>query len=293
MGRTRLAVHAAGLLVLPWLFVGTLVAGLEDEAAIPEEGGTKPLLERFGELRTACEGLEGRSRLSARLTLCEALEDALEAAPAALGPDVWLQLSAERCGLLAGLGCDREAFLAWEQHLAGPKGTARTHREALFEAAQAARRCGEHERAVDLYARFLEQPDPEPEPAAGGVQPRAQREQARLWLARSLQEVGRLEEARRRWTALATETDRWDVGVAAFDRLALHAVERKDLEGAAGWLHAARTRWKDPASALTPDGERIRRALVRMSAVDELQLAIATRELRGAVPSFTEVHREP
>ncbi len=287
-GSTRLALHAAGLLVLPWLLAGTLAARLEEDGAIREKGP----LEHVAGLRGACEALEGRSRLVARLQLCEALEDALEAAPAAFGPETRVGLSAERCKLLASLGCDREAFAAWEQHLLGSNDTARLRREALYEAAQAARRCGEHGRAADLYARFLEQPDSEPAGVASGPQPCVQREQARLWLARSLQETGRHEEASRRWAALATETDCWEVGVAAFDRLALDAVERKDLEGAAGWLHAARMRWKDPASVLTPDGERIRRALVRMSAVDELQLAIATRELRRAVPSFTELHQK-
>ena len=168
LGHTPLALHAAGLLILPWLFVGTLAARVVDDVAPREDGGAEGLLERVAGLRGASETLKGRSRLVARLELCETLEKALEAAPAALGAETWLQLSAERCRLLASLGCDREAFAAWEQHLLGSQDSSRPRREAFYEAAQAARRCGEHERAVDLYARFLEQPDAEPAGATGG-----------------------------------------------------------------------------------------------------------------------------
>ncbi|MEO0652816.1 MAG: hypothetical protein AAFZ65_19235, partial [Planctomycetota bacterium] len=66
--------------------------------------------------------------------------------------------------------------------------------------------------------------------------------------------------------------------IEAYDHLARSAVGEGDFGGAAGWIEAARVRWDHAARALTPEGERARRALMRMGALVELRLAIFERE---------------
>ena len=261
------------LRLVGWLAFGGLLVGSEDfRARVGPPAASH--LQGLEAARAACEGTTGSRRLAARLALLDGLTGALadlQQAPA--------ELLAERGQLLSSLGCDVEALGDFEQRLAVTPGGNQL-REALLDAAQAARRCDRHERASVLYAGFLEQADPGS--AGFGDSERELREQVRLWLARSLAKSGRMKQARRRLIALAREATSWSLGIQAYDRLARDAIEQADLTAAAGWLSAARARWHARACALTPEGERIRGALARMSATAELRLAVSSRELQRA-----------
>lgn len=220
-------------------------------------------------LRRTAEQSGGWERLRARVALAEELEAELLGIES-LGA-VRTSLLEELARLFDQLGCPQEAHRAYEELLASGPGL-ESGPDLLFRAAGAARRSGARARAAELYRGFLER-----EPAL--ADPPSRRLQARAWLARLLSELGHGDEARRRWRAIAHDATDPLHGIDAFDRLALDALEAGDREAAAGWLHAARTRFVEAGSQLTPDGERVRRALVRMRANDELSLASRRVEL--------------
>ena len=130
-------------------------------------------------------------------------------------------------------------------------------------------RRGKHaEPALDAYLAVVADPLSEP----------ARRDEAALWAGRVYSELGKLDEARRQWEAVAQRAEDSLQRVDAWDELALAAVDGGDFEGAAGWIAHAREGLADVALEETVQGERVRNALERMRAVRRLERAIAARD---------------
>lgn len=105
-----------------------------------------------------------------------------------------------------------------------------------------------------------------------------QKDDASLWLGTVYVQLERVEDARRVWQRVAeTAEDPLD-RVRAYDELACSAVERGDLEAAAGILERCRDALASVSAEETKLGERMRTALSGMRAHDELQRAVADRE---------------
>lgn len=142
------------------------------------------------------------------------------------------------------------------------------HTRSELEIGHLHRRAGHDREALDAYLNVASDPRAAPE----------RRDDAWLWAARIWERSERHEDARRAWKLVATE------GVSALDRIlayddwALSLVRAGDLEGAAGLLSSCKLALRDVALEETHEGERVRRALLRMRVVDVLPRAIRTRK---------------
>ncbi|HUR28541.1 MAG TPA: hypothetical protein VM509_10165, partial [Planctomycetota bacterium] len=106
----------------------------------------------------------------------------------------------------------------------------------------------------------------------------ARRDEAALWAGRVYAELGKLDEARRQWEAVAQRAEDPLQKIDAWDELALDLVDGGDLEGAAGWIARARETLSEVALEETAQGERVRNALERMRAIRKLERAVAARD---------------
>lgn len=106
----------------------------------------------------------------------------------------------------------------------------------------------------------------------------ARREDAWLWVGSAWKALGRAEDARLAWRRVAEQGSDALARVTAFDELALLYLEESELEGAAGVLDECLRVLSASALEETEEGERVRRALLRMRIVDELPRAIARRK---------------
>ena len=104
-----------------------------------------------------------------------------------------------------------------------------------------------------------------------------QKDDASLWAGTVYAELGRPDDARRAWTRVAESAEDPLDRVRAYDQLALAAVGRGDLEGAAGLLERCREALADSAAEETKLGERVRNAVADMRAHDAVQRAVAKR----------------
>ncbi|MDP6956854.1 MAG: hypothetical protein QF599_12865 [Planctomycetota bacterium] len=106
------------------------------------------------------------------------------------------------------------------------------------------------------------------------------RDEARLWAGRvwhaKSESSGRLE-ALRLWEQVAQHGDDPMDKIRAFDYLALDLIDATDLEGAAGMLERCRETLTSVAEEETRLGERVRKSLTRMRAVNALQRAVEKR----------------
>jgi hypothetical protein len=247
-------VSAAALMALVQVMTGA-AGSLDSE---PSMDAALAELER-------ARSLDGhRERWLARLAAADRLE-------AAAWSDEAEQMQALECvevaaDELVALGILDEAAQLWgrvvERTLDGP-----ARARACLRWAQILRRGGESRAAAAAYERAAEDPQ-----AAAEV-----REEARLWAARMAIEDGDRAAGLRGLERLANSAEDPAFSIRAFDLLARAAIERGDLEGAAGWLETARERWSEECRAVTPRGERVRRGLIGMGSVIELRLAIFDR----------------
>ncbi len=134
------------------------------------------------------------------------------------------------------------------------------------------RRSKHAEPALDAYLAVVDDPKSEP----------ARRDEAALWAGRLYTELGKPNEARRQWEAVAQRSEDSMQRIDAWDELALALVDSGDLEGAAGWIAKARETLADAALEETAQGERVRGALERMRAIRRLERAVAARDNSGA-----------
>lgn len=100
------------------------------------------------------------------------------------------------------------------------------------------------------------------------------REDAWLWVGTSWKALGLLEDARRTWRRVAEQGTDVLARVTAYDELGRLLIEAGDLEGAAGLLDECLRALSGRALEETEEGERLRRALLRMRIVEELPRAI-------------------
>ncbi len=107
--------------------------------------------------------------------------------------------------------------------------------------------------------------------------PARYRDRACLWAGQVNARLGRTSEARAYFERLARGGRDPFTRIRAFDAWAASLVDEEDLEGAAGVLDLCRNEHHDCALEETRHGERVRRALERMSSVDRLAAAIAAR----------------
>jgi tetratricopeptide (TPR) repeat protein len=117
-----------------------------------------------------------------------------------------------------------------------------------------------------------------------------QRDEASLWTARVLADLGRAADAVRIWTRLGDGADDPLDRIRAHDDWARDLVARGDLEGAAGVLERCREKLFDAAQEESRLGERVRNALTSMRALEDLARAIARR--REAPPPAAQTADE-
>lgn len=139
---------------------------------------------------------------------------------------------------------------------------------ARLEIGHLHRRAGRWREALQAYLDAAAEAEAEP----------ARREDAWLWAGSAWKELGRVEEARTAWKRVAGEGTDPLARIVAYDELCLLLLEDADLEGAAGMLDECVRALSPRALEETADGERVRRALLRMRAVEELRRAIARRK---------------
>jgi tetratricopeptide (TPR) repeat protein len=130
------------------------------------------------------------------------------------------------------------------------------------------RRAKQFGAALEHYLAVVDDPLSEP----------VRRDESALWAGRVYAEVGKLDEARRHWEAVAQRAADPLQTIDAWDELALDLVDGGDLEGAAGGIARARETLSEVALEETAQGERVRNALERMRAIRRLERAVAARD---------------
>lgn len=131
-----------------------------------------------------------------------------------------------------------------------------------------------HRRAERWREALQSYLDAAADPAASA----ARRDDAWLWVGSAWRALERPEDARLAWRRVAEQGRDALARIAAFDELALLLLEEAELEGAAGVLDQCLRALSAHALEETEEGERVRRALLRMRVVGELQRAIARRK---------------
>lgn len=106
----------------------------------------------------------------------------------------------------------------------------------------------------------------------------SRREDAWLWVGTSWKALGRRDDARTTWRRVAEQATDVLARVTAYDELGRLLIEQDDLEGAAGLLDECLRALSSRALEETEEGERLRRALLRMRIVEELPRAIEARK---------------
>ena len=168
----------------------------------------------------------------------------------------------------ASLGLHAIAAQEWKEVVeVGPGGS--TTLSSELEWAHSSRRAGHMEEAISAYTRVVE----------GSLLTRSERLEARYWRGRSRLETGSSGAGREDLHTVAVSASDPALSIDAYDHLARDCVTRGDLGGAAGWIESSRVRWAETSASRTPQGDRVRRALMRMSAIVELRLAIFDREV--------------
>ena len=233
-------------------------------------------------LATRIEHASGSERIRLRLELAD-LSAALggdRSLPRSERADAWR----ERAEILSALGCHREAELA-QRHRAELVDEPLELRRALSDAGDCARRAGDHELALAHYRSLLALAPASALHAGQQVEARTLHLRAQLWAGQVASDAGHPDQARAAWRTVVLRAEDPILRVDACDRLALERIASGDLAAAAGWLHHARAVTEPHTGEQTPEGERVRRALVRMRAVDELILATAQRARAQDTPT--------
>lgn len=138
---------------------------------------------------------------------------------------------------------------------------------ARLELAHLLRRTKQLERALAEFEAL----------AALARAPQDRRDEAGLFAGKVQHELGLRAQACRTWQRLAEQAADPLDRIQAWDWLVQDLIDAKDLDGAAGMLERAREALAPIAAEETKLGERVRNAMQRMRAIDELQRAIEKR----------------
>lgn len=235
-----------------------------DEDLPPRLASAAEQLEHAHGARVVLRGMRGAERVAARAAAVRAYRAVLAHWP---HERVVCAEAAFRAGeLLRADGAGDEALVLFRRARAEGAGTEFRARSAI-EIGHLHRRAERWELALDAYCAVAADLDAAPR----------HRDDAALWAGRAWSELGREREAERAWERVArTALDPLD-RVRAYDCLALALVGRGRLEGAAAMLQRCREDLADVASEETEAGERVRKALELMRALDRLRDAIEER----------------
>ncbi len=214
-------------------------------------------------LKVSMYGREGKEREFWRSLAVEAYQ-----AVARFHPDA-VALAAEshfRAGELLRAGQRYEEALREFRACRSLGGDTAFPARAGLEIGHVQRRLGNTRAALDAYLEVV---------SAAGTTP--QRDDAWLWAGRLWHAEGRLEDARRAWRAVSEgDGDALD-RILAYDYLALSWVEISDLEAAAGVLNQCAQALSEKALEETRHGEEVRKAMLRMHAIEALQKEIGLK----------------
>lgn len=138
---------------------------------------------------------------------------------------------------------------------------------AWYEIGHIERRAGKLDAAAAAFVLASE--------ATGGT--RRRREQALLWRARCVAESGQREAAETLLRELVRRIEDPCDRLRAYDQLVLLLVEQGRLAGAVGFFAEAKRSVTDAAQQATELGDRVRRAIEDMRALDALRVAIRSQ----------------
>lgn len=232
--------------------------------AVPKRPTAREQLEYATGLKTGARGQTGAVRDEARAAAVRAYRAVRENFP---GEKPVCAEAAFRAGELLRSGGDTAGALAEFRYAREQGGETPFRVRALLEIGHVERRAQHFQDALTAYEGVSTDAAATP----------GQKDGALLWAGNVYAELGRPDDARRAWTRVAESAEDPLDRVRAYDQLALAAVARGELEGAAGLLERCREALADTAAEETKLGERVRAAVADMRAHDVLQRAVAKR----------------
>lgn len=232
--------------------------------AVPKRPTAREQLEYATGLKTGARGQTGAARDEARAAAVRAYRAVRENFPADGGV---CAEAAFRAGELLRSAGDSAGALAEFRYAREHGGESAFRVRALLEIGHVERRAQHFQDALTAYEGVSTDAAATP----------GQKDDATLWAGTVYAELGRPDDARRAWTRVAESAEDPLDRVRAYDQLALAAVARGELEGAAGLLERCREALADTAAEETKLGERVRNAVADMRAHDVLQRAVAKR----------------
>lgn len=235
-----------------------------EDAVVPRQATAEAQLQFAAAARRAMRGTDGAARETARATAVRAYRAVREfygdRAPACAE-------AAFRAGELLR-AADDTAGASAEFEIARARGEGTPFRaRAGLEIGHLQRRALKLTEALAAYEGV----------SADTAAAQAQRDDAWLWMGRVYADLGRAEEAARAWERVATSAQDPLDRVRAFDFLALARLAAGDADGAATVLARCRDALSDVAQEETQTGERVRNALQRMRANDDIERNRARR----------------
>jgi tetratricopeptide (TPR) repeat protein len=231
---------------------------VDSEAQAPRRSSRTPT----GPIGDAREGGDARSRRGRRRSRPTARCASWSADAKACSE------AAFHAGELCRSANDAAAALA-EFQIARERGKDSPYRiRAGLEIAHIHRRAQDHERALAAYEAVL----------ADAAATPGQRDDASYWEGAVYASAKRIDDARRAWQRVADGGEDPLDRIRAWDGIAGSYVGAGDLEAAAGAPERCREATADAAAEETRLGERVRRALASMRAVDDLQRAVEKRD---------------
>ena len=237
----------------------------EASSSVPKLATARAQLDSADELRRGLRGIEEPARKEARVRAADAYRavrehfagDAAACAEAAFRRAELVRQSGDLESARVEYGVARERGV----------GTPWRVRAAL-ELGHLERRAKRLPQALAAYEAVIADPNAAP----------GQRDDASLWIARVLADLGRSEDAIRTWTRVADQADDPLDRIRAHDQWAQELIARADLEGAAGVLARATEKLAEAAQEESRLGERVRAALSNMRAIEELARAVEARQ---------------
>jgi len=233
--------------------------------AVPKLESARAQLDFADELRRGLRGVEEPARKLARVRAA----DAYRAVREHFGGDAaaCAEAAFRRADLLRQSGDVESARVEYGVARERGAGTPWRVRGAL-ELGHLERRAKRLPQALSAYEAVV----------ADAAAAPGQRDDASLWTARVLADMGRSEDAIRTWTRVADSADDPLDRIRAHDQWAQELIARTDLEGAAGVLARANEKLAEAAQEESRLGERVRAALFNMRAIEELARAVEARK---------------